>query len=94
MRNRTAAFYRILEIYPLADILAMETGVFDDARDGDKAVYDWLVAVTDDEKLIRKHYDTLDTATIDKLLIIYRRVNKIDDKENLLKNLLPTGKEG
>ena len=45
MRNRTAAFYRILEVYPLSDILAMEAGAFDDERDGDKAVMDWLIAV-------------------------------------------------
>ena len=29
-RNRTAAFYRMLELYPLADILAMEAGAFGD----------------------------------------------------------------
>ena len=32
-RNRTAAFYRMLELYPLADILAMEAGAFGDDRD-------------------------------------------------------------
>jgi hypothetical protein len=36
-RNRTAALYRMLEIYPVADILAMEAGAFGDNRDGDKA---------------------------------------------------------
>lgn len=40
-RNRTAAFYKMLELYPLADILAMEGGAFGDERDGDKAVMDW-----------------------------------------------------
>lgn len=40
-RNHTAAFYKMLELYPLADILAMETGAFGDDRDGDKAVMDW-----------------------------------------------------
>lgn len=40
-RNRTAAFYKMLEMYPLADILAMEAGAFGDERDGDKAVLDW-----------------------------------------------------
>ena len=40
-RNRTAAFYKMLDMYPLADILAMEAGAFGDERDGDKAVMDW-----------------------------------------------------
>ena len=51
-RNRTAAFYKMLELYPLADILAMEAGAFGDDRDGDKAVMDWLIAVFDDEALV------------------------------------------
>lgn len=51
-RNRTAAFYKILDIYPLSDIMAMEAGSFGDDRDGDKAVMDWLIAATDDEQLV------------------------------------------
>jgi len=95
MRNRTAAFYRILEVYPLSDILAMEEGAFDDERDGDKAMMDWLIAVTDDEQLILDHYDELDSGTIEKMLAIYRRVNRIDEKEAKLKNLtaVQTGAE-
>ena len=46
----------MLELYPLADILAMESGAFGDQRDGDKAVMDWLIAVTDDEQLITENY--------------------------------------
>ena len=57
-RNRTATFYRMLEIYPLVDILAMEAGTFGDERDGDKAVMDWLIAATDDEQLILDNYDS------------------------------------
>lgn len=49
-RNRTAAFYRILDMYPLIDILAMEAGSFGDERDGDKATMDWLIAATDNEE--------------------------------------------
>lgn len=47
-RNRTAAFYRIIDTYPLMDVMAMEAGVFGDDRDGDKAIMDWLIAATDD----------------------------------------------
>ena len=92
-RNRTAVFYHVLELYPLPDILAMQpdprTGKspWGDERDGDKAMLDWLVAVTDDEELIREHYDEIDTDTIYRMLAIFRRVNKIDEKEAKLKNV-------
>ena len=86
-RNRTATFYKLLEMYPLVDILGMEAGAFGDDRDGDKAVMDWLIAATDNEELILAHYDEMDTGTIEKILSIFRRVNKIDEKEAKLKNI-------
>lgn len=86
-RNRTAAFYRALELYPLTDILGAEPGQFGDERDGDKSLMDWLIAVTDNEELITANYDDLDTETIEKMLVIFKRVNKITDKEEKLKNL-------
>ena len=86
-RNRTAAFYRIIKMYPLTDVQAMEAGSFGDERDGDKAVMDWLIAVFDDEQLVIDNYDNMDTATIEKILSIFLRVNKIDEKEEKLKNL-------
>lgn len=86
-RNRTATFYRALEIYPLIDILAMEAGAFGDDRDGDKALMDWLIAATDDEELIIEHYNDMDTETIEKILSIFRRVNRIDEKDEKIKNL-------
>lgn len=67
--------------------MAMEPGYFGDERDGDKAVMDWLIAVTDDEELIVANYDDLDTETIEKILSIFRRVNRIDEKEEKLKNM-------
>ena len=91
-RNRTAAFYRMLELYPLADILAMEAGAFGDDRDGDKALMDWLIAVTDNEQLILGHYNELDTGVIEQLLQIFRRVNRMDEKEQKQKNLLTARK--
>ena len=91
-RNRTAAFYRMLELYPLADILAMEAGAFGDDRDGDKALMDWLIAVTDNEQLILDHYNELDTGVIEQLLQIFRRVNRMDEKDQKQKNLLTARK--
>lgn len=91
-RNRTATFYRILDLYPLTDILAMDAGQFGDERDGDKAVMDWLIAATDNEQLILDNYDEMDTEVIEKILVIFKRVNKIDEKSEKLKNLETTQK--
>lgn len=85
-RNRTAAFYRLLDMYPLTDIMAMEAGSFGDDRDGDKATMDWQIAATDDEQLIVENYDNLDSGTIEKILLIFKRLNKIDEKEAKRKN--------
>ena len=90
VRNRTAAFRHILEVYPLSDILAMEN-TFGDGRDGDKALFDWLVAVTDDEQLISENYDEMDTDTIYRMLSIHRRVDKVDELEAKLKNVTTPG---
>lgn len=90
VRNRTAAFRHILEAYPLSDILAMEN-TFGDGRDGDKALFDWLVAVTDDEQLISENYDEMDTDTIYRMLAIHRRVDKVDEMEAKLKNVTTPG---
>lgn len=86
-RNRTAAFYKLLEMYPLTDILAMSAGTFGDDRDGDKATMDWLIAATDNEELIVANYDDMDTGIIEKILSIFRRVNRITEKEDRLKNM-------
>ena len=96
-RNRTAVFYHALELYPLPDILAMTVdpktrkSPFGDNRDGDKALMDWLVAVTDNEELIRENYDSIDSDTIYRMLAIFRRVNKIDELEEKLKNAKAPG---
>lgn len=90
-RNRTAVFYHALELYPLPDLLAMDPGtqdMFGDGRDGDKALLDWLVAATDREELMREHYNEIDTDTVYRILEIFRRVNKIDDREAKLKNVM------
>ena len=92
-RNRTAAFYRMLDMYPLMDILAMEAGSFGDDRDGDKAVMDWLIAATNDEQLVLDNYDTMDTGTIEKILSIFKRVNRVEEKEEKIKNMAKERKE-
>lgn len=91
-RNRTATFYHVLQLYPLTDILSWEPGQLGDDRDGDKAVMDWLIAATDNEQLITKYYDEIDTGTVEKILEIFKRVNKYAEKEAKLKNLERTQK--
>ena len=85
-RNRTGVFYHVLELYPLPDILAMGDKSFGDGRDGDKALLDWLVAATDREELVRENYNDMDTDTIYRILEIFKRVNKIKEREEKLKN--------
>ena len=80
-------FYHVLELYPLPDILAMGPNQFGDGRDGDKALLDWLVAATDREELVRKNYNEMDTEQIYRILEIFRRVNKITEREEKLKNV-------
>jgi len=86
-RNRTALFYKVLDNYSLVDVLGYDVGVFDPERDGDKCVMDWLIAATDNEQLIVDNYDDMDTETIERILDIFKRVNKIDEKDEKRKNL-------
>ena len=86
-RDNTAFFYKALEYYPLVEILVTEKGGFDEERSGDKCVMDWLIAVTDDPELITENYNDMDTELIENMLLIFRRVNHIDEKEQKSKNL-------
>ena len=92
-RNRTALFYKVIDAIPLPDIFAMDSGTFGDNRDGDKAMMDWLIAVTDAPDLIVNNYDDIDADTIYKLLSIFKRLNRIDEKEVKQKNAEKERKE-
>lgn len=85
-RNRTVAAYHILDAYPLPDILAMDKGVIDPDRDGDEIVYDFLTAVFDSSEIVNRFYDDMDTEIVDRVLKIFKRLNKIDEKEEQAKN--------
>lgn len=80
-RNKTATVYSILEAVPLTDFFAYTKGVFDPERDSDQIMYDFLVAVFDDEKLIHKNYENISVADIEKILSIFDRVNHISEKK-------------
>lgn len=68
-------------------MFATQAGAFGDDRDGDKCVMDWLIAVTNDPELILENYNDMDTGTIEDLLIIFKRLNRITEKEERRKNL-------
>ena len=80
-RNKSASIYSILKVVPLNEFLAYEKGVFDKERDSDQILLDFLVAVFDDEKLVRDNYDNLTADDIEKILEIFGRVNHINEKE-------------
>lgn len=80
-RDRTAAFYRLLRQMPLIDILALQDGILDPERSSDKMLFDWLIAVTDDPKIVTANYDKLDSETIYKALEIFCRLNHIPEDE-------------
>ena len=76
---------------PLTDILSLPSGSFggDDERDGDKAVMDWLIAVTDDAKFVTEHYDDFDAEQIMRLVEIFERINKFPKEDNLKNVVTP-----
>ena len=80
-RDRTAAFYRMLKQMPLVDILALQDGILDPERSSDKMLFDWLIAVTDDPKLVTSNYDKLDSESIYRILEIFCRLNHIPEDE-------------
>lgn len=93
-RNNVAAFYKIVDMVPLPDIMSMRKGSFGDDRDGDKAMMDWLIAAVDDEEIIVQNYNEMDTGTIEKILSIFKRVNKITEKEEKAKKVESQMREG
>lgn len=80
-RDRTAAFYRMLKQMPLIDILALQDGILDPERSSDKMLFDWLIAVTDDPKVVTANYDKLDSESIYRILEIFCRLNHIPEDE-------------
>lgn len=80
-RDRTAAFYQLLKKAPLVDLLALKDGVLDPHRSSDKMLFDWLIAVTDDPKLVAQNYDKIDSETVHQLLQIFCRLNRIKDED-------------
>ena len=80
-RNRTASIYSAQKIVPLSEFLAYDKGVFDQERDSDQILFDFLVAVFDNSAQVRTYYDDMTSEDIEKILEIFGRVNHINEKE-------------
>lgn len=89
-RDKSAAFYLILRQVPLTEILSLSDGVLSKTRSSDKMLFDWLIAVTDNPKLIKDEYDEMDSEQIYKLLEVFCRVNHIDEVEKKAKAQMET----
>ena len=80
-RNKAASIYSVLKIVPLSEFLAYDKGIFDKERDSDQILLDFLVAVFDDEQLVRDNYNDMTAEDIEKVLEIFGRLNHINEKE-------------
>ena len=76
----------LLENVPIDALFVIQEGVYDPKRDGLQIVFDFLVAVFDDEQFVRDNFDYMTAGDIDKILEIYKRINKIEEKEDAAKN--------
>lgn len=75
-----------MENVPIDTLFVIQQGVYDPKRDGLQIIFDFLVAVFDDEQFVRDNFDHMTAADIEKILEIYRRINKIEEKEEAAKN--------
>lgn len=85
-RNRMASIYSILKIVPLNEFLSYEQGTFDEQRNSDQILFDFLVAVFDNASIVTSNYDEMTSEDIERILSIFGRINHIDEKEEARKN--------
>lgn len=85
-RTQWANGHVLLRHYTLSEIFALT--MERDGIDGDEAIYKFLVAVFDNEELVKEIYDDLDSQTLYRICEIFRKVNKIDEIEEHQKNLM------
>lgn len=80
-RNRTASIYSALKLVPINEFLAYDKGVFDNDRDSDQILFDFLIAVFDDGSIVKTYYDDMTSEDIERILEIFGRINHIEEKE-------------
>lgn len=82
-RNKMASAYMFLKTIPLNEVLAYGKNVIDETRDADQVLFDFLVAVFDDAKFVKSHYDNMTADEVEQIFKIFGRINHIDEKEEL-----------
>lgn len=85
-RNRMASIYSVLKIVPLNEFLSYEQGTFDEQRNSDQILFDFLVSVFDNASIVTSNYDEMTSEDIERILSIFGRLNHIDEKEEARKN--------
>ena len=89
-RNGVAAFYRVLQTFPLPYIFQLPDDYFDAKRTPTKCLMDWVTAVVDDPDFTKKHFDKMTSEDVYRLLEMFLRLNKIEEMEQHIKNLEAT----
>lgn len=82
-RNKMASAYYALKTLPLNEVLAYGKNVIDENRDADQVLFDFLVAVFDDARFVKSHYDNMTADDVEQIFKIFGRINHIDEKEEL-----------
>lgn len=80
-RNKAASAYGLLKAVPLHEFLIYGKGVFDEQRDADQLLYDFLVSVFDDMEFVRDNYNDMDAEQVDRALKIFSRLNHVEERE-------------
>ena len=80
-RNGTANIFTILKNIPLSEFFSYNKGVFDENRDSDQIMFDFLIAVFDNSTIVRDNYDDMTVEDIERILSIFGRLNHFDEKE-------------
>lgn len=80
-RAGTVGIYKFLKIIPLNEFISYEPGVFDPEKSADQLLFEFLVAVFDDEDFVKRNYDEFNADDIEKFVKAFGELNHIDEKE-------------
>lgn len=80
-RSGTVGIYKFLRIIPLNEFISYEAGVFDPEKSADQLLFEFLVAVFDDEDFVKRNYDEFNADDIEKFVKAFGELNHLDEKE-------------
>ena len=84
-RNKAASAYNVIKSVPLHELMVVGKGVFDEKRDADQLMFDFLVSAFDDAEFVKENYDNFDADNIERVVKIFGRLNHIDEKEEAIR---------